>query len=144
MSMKQSDLHTLIDKRGPNECWPWMGGTNEKGYAKASVNGKCVRVARLICADAYGPAPCPNDEVLHSCDSNGCCNAAHLSWGTRSRNLRDKRDRLGTHGPQKLDRAAATKIKHEETGATKDVAAKYGISKSLVRQIRAGTRWADL
>lgn len=70
-------------------------------------------------------------------------NPAHLSWGTNRRNVLEARDRLRI-GLQKLTRPQAHAIKFRESGAPKDIARRYGVTRSVVYQIRGGHRWSDL
>ncbi len=32
-----NDLWQYIERRGPNECWPWTGGRSGVGYGAARV-----------------------------------------------------------------------------------------------------------
>jgi hypothetical protein len=77
-----------VDKRGPDECWPWQSSTNQWGYGTASLAGRPKLAHRIAWELAYGAIPvgiC----VLHRCDTPGCCNPAHLWLGTRKDNMRD-------------------------------------------------------
>lgn len=83
-------LWALIDRSTPDACWPWLGGKAGKGYGtiRKEVNGhwRTAYAHREILRITKGDPPDLNAHALHSCDNPGCCNPAHLSWGTNSQN----------------------------------------------------------
>jgi hypothetical protein len=69
-------IHLWIDAvviGPPDECWPWLGARTH-GYAKTMIDGKTVRVHRLI-ARLFGAT---NGPVHHTCGNKACVNPAHL------------------------------------------------------------------
>ena len=76
-----------VDKRGPDECWPWTGAINRQGYGKVSSHGRWLRAPRVAWYLAHGEQP--PAFVCHSCDNPLCCNPAHLWIGTSLDNNRD-------------------------------------------------------
>jgi hypothetical protein len=80
-----------VEARGPDDCWPWRGGTIKRGYGKIAEGGRGGRtlgahVVSLMLASGELPH---GRLALHSCDNPGCVNANHLRWGTKSDNARD-------------------------------------------------------
>lgn len=80
----------LVDIKGPDECWPWLGSLSEKGY------GKFMEVPRQSPVRAHRKAyelengPIPTDMLIcHSCDNPPCCNSNHLFVGTCKDNTQD-------------------------------------------------------
>lgn len=75
----------------PDECWPWIGATHDKGYGNVGLHGAIVTTHRLAYKLAIGPIP-KGMHVLHHCDNPACCNPGpgHLFLGTHQDNMRDK------------------------------------------------------
>lgn len=91
----------MYERRSPEECWPWKGGTSGFGYGRFKICGRLYSSHRLAYTLAYGPIPTGPTLVLHSCDNPRCCNPSHLSLGTHKDNSRDasERNRHSRHSP---------------------------------------------
>ena len=100
-----------VDKRGPDDCWPWTGYTTKRRGRKGNgrgaregrisnrVNGKrrmlrATRVALAIATDEWHE----DLEACHTCDNSLCCNGAHLYWGPHHQNMQDEVERHGGVG----------------------------------------------
>ncbi len=80
----------LVDKRGPDDCWPWLGSTIKKdGRGSYCTGGKRYVASRYALALTSGGMPEPTVLACHSCDNPPCCNPAHLWWGTTAENRLD-------------------------------------------------------
>ena len=77
-----------VEKRGPNECWPWRAKRQMRGGDYGHFESKLAH--RIAFELHYGIAP-GNKCVCHSCDNPPCCNPAHLWLGTRKENMDDMR-----------------------------------------------------
>jgi len=86
MPTKAEKFWNKVDRRHDDECWPWLGATNSKGYGTAGHRGLAHRVAWEL---THGTIPA-GSKVLHHCDNPRCCNAKqHLFLGTMADNTRD-------------------------------------------------------
>jgi len=155
-----------VDVRGADECWPWMGSTNERGYGSCRYNGKTVRTHRLALTLAAGPSTLL---ALHACDNPPCCNPAHLRWGThednyldalsrnrrkpavgdrhRSRTRPDSIQRASAHGRAVLTEEAVREIRAHHPYKRGDVLAfarKFGVSRRTIGQARDGETWTSI
>lgn len=103
---RQRRFWARVDKRGPDECWPWVGPTDRVGYGAycfISHEGP-IPAHRIAYGLANGGIP-DGLHVLHKCDNRPCCNPAHLYTGTHTDNMADMRMR-GRAGWQKRNSCA--------------------------------------
>lgn len=92
MPVKPTPLHVRfwrrVDRRGPDECWPWTGGLQlPRGYGKLRLGGRGSRTVlahRVAYALQNGPIP-DGPDVHHRgredgrlCETKLCCNGRHL------------------------------------------------------------------
>lgn len=84
---------TKVDRRGPDDCWPWTGGSDYQGYGLFKAAGRNHRAARWLLARKLGRELWPDEVTRHTCDNPPCCNPAHLIPGSPRDNLHDARDR---------------------------------------------------
>lgn len=88
----QSRYQSRVDRRGPDECWPYIGTRDKSGYGRLPLNRKNILAHRIAYELAYGPIP-DGLFVLHSCDNPCCQNPAHLHIGTHTDNMRERSER---------------------------------------------------
>lgn len=75
-----------VDKRGPDECWPWTGKIYKGEVYPRVYAGPGLRPVRpheVLVERGEGRV------VRHTCSNKMCCNPAHLIRGTYSENIRD-------------------------------------------------------
>ena len=77
-----------VDKRGPDECWLWIGQKDKNGYGRSARKGPNVYPHRVAWRLANGDIPA-DMEVAHRCDVRNCCNPAHLFLATHEENMKD-------------------------------------------------------
>lgn len=78
-----------VDKRGENECWPWIGCRLAEGYGRFKSEGKFIAAHRFSFILHKGMPPVDKPCVLHECDNPPCCNPKHLFPGTKKDNTDD-------------------------------------------------------
>lgn len=142
----------LVDRQGPDECWPWRGTRDPRGYGSFTpVSGlPAVHVHRHAYRLAKGPIP-RGLYVLHHCDNPPCVNPAHLYAGTPLDNMRDKVDRgrqpRGSgHGRAKLTEDDVRAIRRlRAMGLSQQaIAIRYGVSQANISAILLGTTWTHV
>ena len=78
-----------VKKGSRGQCWQWLGAKARKGYGRFHVIGNrwylAHRFSFLNENKRINPFLC----VMHSCDTKGCVNPAHLSQGTILQNNRE-------------------------------------------------------
>jgi hypothetical protein len=77
-----------VDRRGDDECWPWLGGRTKTGYGRLRIVDGYEYAHRFAYRLIHGSIPQGKD-VCHSCDNPPCCNPAHLWPGTSQENTLD-------------------------------------------------------
>lgn len=76
-----------VIKRGPDECWPWDGGTNKDGYGQFRAGPTVVQAHRVAYVLLVGQIP-RGYHIDHLCKNRLCCNPSHLEAVTQLENNR--------------------------------------------------------
>ena len=155
---QQARFWAKVDVRGPDECWPWIGAKNEKGYGIYSVTRRRLYAHRL--ALSLSGKDLRELQACHSCDNRLCCNAAHLWLGTQSDNHADMVAK-GRHarGVRHASRTCPERTARGESVAgckltpfairnirddgrrQRIIAADYGVARSLISLIKSRKIW---
>ena len=132
----------------PDECWPWTGYVNAKGYGRL-LRGQNGRIYAHRAAWVIANGPIPDGLILrHACDNPACCNPAHLLLGTYQDNVNDavsrRRHSYGERAPQArltLEQVLAIRALLSEGMSQPQVAARFGMSRSAIGHIAQGSTW---
>lgn len=94
------EVQSLLSRtRSVDGCLVWTGAVNTDGYPRASRRDShgimCanVKLHRHIVEHTLGITLTPEQIICHSCDNPLCINPTHLSVGSPSSNMQDRRDR---------------------------------------------------
>ena len=83
---------SFIDRRGPHECWNWIGTKRAtpdgRGYFCFEVGERAMTAPRASALFA-GMDLRNGLFVCHTCDNPSCCNPGHFFLGTTQENSRD-------------------------------------------------------
>lgn len=135
-----------------NDCIPWTKAIDKYGYGQSKRNNKNQFAHRLAYVDANGLniEDIKGMVVRHKCDNRRCVNPDHLELGTVTDNNRDT-VRRGRHGTTRGSKHKVAKLTEYQIiiirerlakGETsKQIATTYGVSKSLIDQVRWGRIW---
>lgn len=84
-----------VDKRGPDDCWPWLASTRSQGHGQIKWRGR-VRSAMAVALELAGKRQPKGTYALHHCNYPPCVNPKHGFWGTQGKNIRMSVE-FGTH-----------------------------------------------
>jgi len=134
-----------VDKT--DSCWNWTAGVSSFGYGQFSVGHRGYGAHKYSWIMRKGEPP-KGLFVCHKCDNPKCVNPAHLFLGSQADNMNDKVKKkraqkgIGCYN-HKLTNEQVVSIINDKR-IYKDIAKEYGISISLINQIRAGTAWRHI
>jgi HNH endonuclease len=145
-----------VDRRGPDECWPWTASTVEFGYGQFRLSNPRRVVRAHVVAYEIVEGDRGDLCVCHSCDNPPCCNPGHLWLGTNRENIIDMIEK-GRHGLKRVhtgDLNSSAILKSSDIpvirsliseGMTNtDIAARFGVTHSMISRIRVGKAWTSV
>jgi hypothetical protein len=141
----QERFWARVDRRGDDECWPWIGSIDEFGYGRMDFRRHMKvteRAHRLAYFLAYGPVR-PGFVIDHLCRNRGCVNPSHLEVVTRGENMR----RGDIHGEANYHARLTPEQVREIRASTlpsRQLAPLYGVSDVSIWKVRARKTWAHI
>lgn len=123
-----------VDRRGPDECWPWTGYVRPSGHGQTTHQCFTVLSSRKAWILTHGPirdGKCVN----HTCDNPLCCNPGHMYLGSRADNMIDRwsgaspGERFPRGRPHVITSGGLEKLRQmQRSGATRrECAAAFGV-----------------
>jgi hypothetical protein len=121
-------------------CWNWTAA-KKHGYGSVKWGGR-MRIAHRIAFEIECGSIPEGMQVCHHCDNPACVRPSHLFLGTQKDNMRDMivKGRQARPPATKLTWADAQVIR-EAPGLHREIAARFGISRPTVSEIKAGSYW---
>jgi hypothetical protein len=143
-----------VTKTSPEECWLWTGAKLPGGYGSITITSAGNQVgAHCVSVVLDGRDP-TGSQVCHTCDTPLCVNPGHLRIASAAWNMQDKMTkgrhdqvRGSRHGMAKLDETAVRAVRLALAAGTEThqtIATRFGVTRSVVSNIKAGKRWAHL
>ena len=145
--MKRPITERFFEKveRKETGCHEWMGCLMPNGYGQFHKDGKTAYAHRVAYELAYGET---EQQVLHHCDNRKCVNPDHLFTGTLADNMKDMvekgRQAAGDRNGRRKLSSEQIKAIRSEVGLHREIAAKFGVTASLVSMIRSGKIWRSV
>ena len=153
-------LWSKVEKKGVDECWPWMGTRTKGGYGRVQIRDWNYYAHRVIYLLEYPDsielnAPKNKDVrglLMHSCDNPICCNPKHLRIGTYAENNADKKakgrckDFSGAKGPRcklTMEQARTIRQLRKDGISARDLAKQYEISLPSVKTLLRGYSYRE-
>lgn len=165
--MKRSLLDRFQEKYSIDQttgCWNWAGATDTNGYGALSVDGRCRKAHRVAYELFMHPIPDGSGHhgtcVCHRCDNPRCVNPGHLFLGSVGDNNRDMHAKgrgnrglpIGySHAGWNMRRGEnhpSARLKQNDVTCIRSsseslsvLAARYGVSKTMVSRIKRNKAW---
>jgi hypothetical protein len=139
----------------PSGCIVFTGTLNLAGYGRLVIDGKGWLAHRYAWTINRGPIP-QGMYVCHHCDNPPCTNPDHLFLGTQQANVADmvakgRHSRGRNTPPPRGSINGNTTLTEEDAmaifrapGKQRDIAARYGISKTAVCMIKGKKTWRHI
>ena len=90
-----------VNRRGEDECWPWLGSQCGRGYGQIYVAGRNRKATQVSWELSNGTSFPEGMCACHSCDNPPCVNPRHIWPGTMKQNTQDARDKGRLKGRRK-------------------------------------------
>lgn len=131
-----------VDRRGPDECWPWKACVVRR-YGQLTYKNKRYRSNRLAWFLTTGKEA-GSLLMCHTCDNTLCVNPKHLFLGTDKDNQEDcarKGRKLSKLNPAIVVILRCECIPGNSEFGYSALARKYGVNPGAIWQAVNGTRW---
>ena len=142
-------------------CWNWAGARSGSGYGQFWDGERNIPAHWFLLESR----PANGKEACHNCDNKLCVRPSHIFIGSRSDNMKDMvsksrhntmpgframikaRNQRGQNNHEcKLTESQAIEAKNcsRKRGAATAMAKRFGVSLTVVCDIRDGKRWTHL
>ena len=131
-----------VKKAGPDDCWEWQAGLNNKGYGSFRFEGKIHPAHRFSYLLNVGEVP-EGHVVRHKCDNRCCVNPAHLETGTYSQNNQDIVNRGRRQYKLTIGQVREIRKRLAAGDRQRDIAESFGVSNALISHIHNERTWTE-
>ncbi len=156
MKFEELTPQDLLDRSDEvGDCWIWSQAASSGGYPIMKMRGCGCVLARRLAAQLAGHELAPRQPVETTCGEKLCVNPDHCKPST-IKAIGKKAGKAGAWStPQRSAKIAAAKRakgkltveQAAEIRASSEsgpvLAARYGVDKSMVNNIKRGTAWKD-
>ena len=150
-------VERFLEKANVSEdgCWEWRGSKYRNGYGRFSLGDKWRSAHRVAYELFVGSIP-DRLFVLHKCDNKACVRPDHLFLGTQADNMTDMKVKGRSNGGPPFGEGNGkaklneTQVRHIflecklRKANRKQLADKYGVSRSAIRDIATGKSWTSV
>lgn len=134
---RTSPVVYIVEDRGyDTPCWVWQGARKGHGYGSVRDGQKSASAHRLYYERAHGPVP-DGLELDHLCRVRLCVNPDHLEPVTHAINGQ----RCVTAKLTAADVAEIRECLRAKTATGRELAARFGVSTSLIGHIKSRRNW---
>lgn len=140
MQELQERIRENIKVSPDTSCWLWQLGKGSFGYGQIRYRKRLYRTHRAAYTAFNGEIP-EGAIVRHTCDVRSCCNPDHLLLGTQQDNMVDMVQRQ--RSTSQLTWEIVKNIRKETKMSYRELALKYGVSKSTAYNIRNNKTWRE-
>jgi hypothetical protein len=138
-----------------DSCWNWTASVDKDGYGLFNSDSE-RRAHRFAYVREFG-GDISGLCICHRCDNPSCVNPKHLFIGTMADNMADMERKgrarhpgrkgsashLKGRGPFKLTAEKAVQIASSVL-SHRQLAALYGVDRTMIYQIKAGKSWSSV
>lgn len=144
-----------VEIKGPDDCWPWMGYRDAKGYGSFQLGSPGSRPAhRVAYVLTNGEPPAEKPQVCHHCDNPPCCNPRHLFPGDNADNMLDKEKKgRGNHARGEANKQSSLtiadvieirRLRFVENKPYTEIAPIFGITDMSAGDVCRGKTWGHV
>lgn len=143
-----------VARLGSDECWPWLGGVTSDGYGLFHCNADYTCTAHRYAAEAVRGEKMPRHlDASHICPyphpdplvARGCCNPKHITFESRSANVRrSKARRRNARRSLSDDQVREVLRLWQQQGHRRGLGPKFGVDRQTIYKVTAGYYYRDV
>ena len=132
----------FVEKR--DECWLWTGNTMHSGYGNFGIGVKNSDGAHRFSWRMHRGEIPKGMFVCHKCNVKLCVNPDHLYLGTPAKNSRDAQEDGLLEHKLSVEKVLEIRRLSADGFSLSALAARFGVTDSMIGHIRAGRSWTHV